>query len=146
MMHFTSGTQSAMTPNPKNGSHHTVSTSQTSGLNTVTRGDTGEGDSGERALSVVKTYTCPEGHVTSVPLWEHAEIPDVWKCRVCSRFAALPGVDGAETGQWRPASLAHWEPKTHLQQLHERRTDAELEALLAERLTLLRSFRADKAA
>lgn len=97
----------------------------------------------EPARKVEMVYTCADGHVTRVPLWEHAEVPDTWKCRVCSRFAAHGGVDDAETGMWRPPSVAYWEPKTHLEQLHERRTTHELEALLEERLQWLRARRGE---
>ena len=97
------------------------------------------------AGAVTLTYTCHLGHDTTVRLWEEAEHPATWKCRVCSTFATLPDVDAGEDTerQWRPAHVPFWEPKTHLEQLHERRTDAELEALLQERLTLLRRRRGE---
>ena len=84
------------------------------------------------------TYTCADEHVTEVVLWERAEIPETWRCRVCSRFAALPDVLDPETGQWRPAGVPDWRPKSHLEQLHERRTKKQLEALLQERLDYVR--------
>ena len=97
------------------------------------------------AVAVTLTYTCREAHETTVRFWEEAEHPASWKCRVCSAFATLPGVDVGDDieRQWRPSHVPFWEPKTHLEQLHERRTEAELEALLEERLTLLRRRRGE---
>lgn len=98
------------------------------------------------AVAKELTYTCLAGHTTVVTLWEHADVPENWKCRVCSRFAVLPGVEDAETGPWRPSTVPYWEPKSHIDQLHERRTHAELEALLEERLAILRARRGEAAA
>jgi rubredoxin len=76
------------------------------------------------------TYVCPEGHRFVVPFSAEAEIPATWECRVC-RAAALV-VDGTlpEPKKTKP-------PRTHWDMLLERRSVAELEALLTERLELL---------
>lgn len=83
-------------------------------------------------------YICIDEHVTDVTLWNEAEIPETWQCRVCSKFAALPDVRDAETGRWRPAGVPDWHPKSHIEQLHERRTVRQLERLLEERLAYVR--------
>lgn len=93
------------------------------------------------ASRVELTYTCSQSHETTVTFWTNAEVPGTWKCKVCSRFAALPGVELVDDGPYRAPSVDDWEPKNHLDQLYERRTRDELEALLQERLDYLRARR-----
>jgi RNA polymerase-binding protein len=91
-----------------------------------------ESDSGV-ALAPRQTveYVCPEGHVTAVPLSVEAEVPALWQCR-CGADALMR--DGS-----RPDAKPGKPPRTHWDMLLERRTVAELEDLLSERLELLRS-------
>jgi hypothetical protein len=79
-------------------------------------------------------YDCPRGHRFTMPFSVEAEVPSVWECRVCGAEALL--VDGAapEPKKTKPA-------RTHWDMLMERRTIADLEEVLAERLELLRSGR-----
>jgi hypothetical protein len=80
------------------------------------------------------TYVCPDGHRFDVPFAAEAEIPTTWECRVCRAPALV--VDGTlpEPKKVKP-------PRTHWDMLMERRTTAELEELLTERLELLRAGR-----
>jgi hypothetical protein len=76
------------------------------------------------------SYVCPEGHATVVPFSVEAEeIPYDWTCR-CGRLATRPDVDAPEAKPER-------HQRTHWDMLLERRTIADLESLLAERLELL---------
>lgn len=75
-------------------------------------------------------YDCPQGHETAVPFAAEAELPASWECRVCGATALLR--DGA------PPELKKGKPaRTHWDMLLERRTAAELEEVLAERLAVL---------
>lgn len=72
-------------------------------------------------------YVCAEGHTTGAVFHAEATPPGTWTCRVCRRDAEhedeqyrTPTVEPVTTG------------KTHWEQLISRRTEAELEALLAE--------------
>jgi thioesterase domain-containing protein len=71
-------------------------------------------------------YACPKGHDFAVPFSDDVEAPSVWECR-------LP-----EQKQVKP-------PRTHWDMLLERRTTAELDELLAERLEQLRGRRSRSA-
>ena len=82
----------------------------------------------------VLTYICPTGHSTVVPFSTEAEdIPHTWGCR-CGRESKAQGI---------LANMASTDVKeeryirTHWDMLLERRSIAELEDLLAERLELL---------
>ncbi len=77
------------------------------------------------------TYHCPNGHDFAVPLSVEAEVPALWECR-CGAQALRENTDQPEAKPSKPA-------RTHWDMLMERRTTAELEVLLAERLELLRS-------
>jgi hypothetical protein len=76
-------------------------------------------------------YVCPEGHITSLPFSTEAEVPALWECR-CGAEALMRDASRPEEKPGKPA-------RTHWDMLLERRTVAELEDLLAERLELLRS-------
>jgi hypothetical protein len=76
------------------------------------------------------SYVCPEGHTTVVPFSVEAEeIPYDWTCR-CGRVATRPDMDAPEAKPER-------HQRTHWDMLLERRSIAELEDLLAERLDIL---------
>jgi len=79
-------------------------------------------------LAVV--YECTQGHRTVVPYSAEAEaIPYEWSCR-CGHLAVRPDVDEPERKPERH-QRSHWD------MLLERRSIAELEDLLRERLALL---------
>ncbi|AGW41406.1 hypothetical protein O159_13340 [Leifsonia xyli subsp. cynodontis DSM 46306] len=84
------------------------------------------------------TYLCPScGKETEVVFAAEAEAPDAWECRHCGH-EALRLVDD------KPVEIDHSDtkvPRSHWDMLLERRTRAELEELLEERLHYLRSRR-----
>ena len=82
------------------------------------------------------TYDCPEGHATTLPFAEEAEIPYDWECATCGLPAVLR--HGVE-----PERKAEKPVRTHWDMLLERRTIAELEDVLAERLDILHEMRGD---
>ena len=77
------------------------------------------------------TYHCPNGHIVVVPLSVEADVPSLWECR-CGAQALREDAEVPTQKAVKPA-------RTHWDMLMERRTTAELEELLAERLALLRS-------
>ncbi len=78
----------------------------------------------------VVSYECPVGHQTVVPFSVEAEeIPFDWSCR-CGRMAVRPDMSAPDT---KPARHV----RSHWDMLLERRTIADLEVLLDERLDLL---------
>ena len=79
------------------------------------------------------SYLCPHGHKVVVTLSMEAEIPALWECR-CGAMALREDTEAPEPKVVKP-------PRTHWDMLMERRTTAELEELLTERLELLRSGR-----
>jgi len=81
-------------------------------------------------------YVCAQAHVSELPFSVEADIPAVWECR-CGLQAKLVG--GREP-EHKPVKAA----RTHWDMLLERRSIAELEELLEERLTLLRASRGEK--
>lgn len=91
-----------------------------------------ESDSGvEPAPRMHAEYICPQGHTTVITFSTEAEVPALWECR-CGDEALLR--DGE-----RPDAKPARHQRTHWDMLLERRTVAELEVLLDERLELLRS-------
>ncbi|MFN8170521.1 MAG: RNA polymerase-binding protein RbpA [Candidatus Nanopelagicales bacterium] len=83
-----------------------------------------------QAERLAVAYQCPEGHRTVVPYSVEAEeIPYEWTCR-CGRTAVRPDVEAPERKPERH-QRSHWD------MLLERRTIADLEELLQERLALL---------
>ena len=91
----------------------------------------------EPAPSRQVPYRCPVGHTFDVRLSTEADVvPVSWACRKCGAAATtnLPGAVEVSVYNRRsgPSSKTPW------QQLRERRSIAELEALLEERLLLLR--------
>ncbi len=89
-------------------------------------------DGVEMAPRQAVTYDCPDGHHFAVPFSLEADVPSVWECRVCGADALRRDGDRPEPKRGRP-------PRTHWDMLLERRSIAELEELLQERLVLLRS-------
>jgi hypothetical protein len=78
-------------------------------------------------------YDCSCGRTIELPFALEAEIPALWECR-CGAEALLRGGERPEPKPERPV-------RTHWDMLLERRSLAELEELLAERLDLLRESR-----
>jgi hypothetical protein len=83
-------------------------------------------------------YACPKGHDFAVPFSDDVEAPAVWECRLHGSVSKL--IDGAEPEQKQVKP-----PRTHWDMLLERRTTAELDELLAERLEQLRGRRSRSA-
>jgi len=78
----------------------------------------------------VVRYACPEGHFSDVPFFVDAdEIPREWTCR-CGEIAIAEEIAPVERKPERAV-------RTHWDMLLERRTIADLEELLEERLALL---------
>ena len=75
-------------------------------------------------------FDCPQGHETAVPFSAEAELPSTWECKVCGAPAQLRDGAPPEPKKGKPA-------RTHWDMLLERRTAAELEEVLAERLAVL---------
>jgi RNA polymerase-binding protein len=84
----------------------------------------------ELAPRIQARYDCPNGHTILLPFSAGADVPAVWECR-CGAQALLEDATRPEPKPTKP-------PRTHWDMLLERRTIAELEDLLAERLDLLR--------
>lgn len=77
-------------------------------------------------------FDCPKGHHFSKMFAVEAELPTEWECPRCGAEAVRSdGVKG-EAKETKPV-------RTHWDMLLERRSIAELEELLHERLDLLRS-------
>ncbi|MDP9118238.1 MAG: RNA polymerase-binding protein RbpA [Actinomycetota bacterium] len=93
----------------------------------------------EPAPRNIAAYRCPRGHEFAVPFSEEAEIPSAWECRLDGTTAVL--IDGPE-----PEAKKVKPPRTHWDMLMERRTIADLEEVLAERLDVLRARRGQKSA
>ncbi len=83
------------------------------------------------AERVSVTYDCPRGHHTTVPFSTEVEdIPVLWECRC--------GAEALWRDHERPDPVVGRPIRTHWDMLLERRTIADLEVLLDERLQLLR--------
>jgi hypothetical protein len=84
------------------------------------------------------TYRCPSGHTFVTRFFAGAEVvPHRWDCRTCNAPAQT---DDPKSGEVVPTSRRDLgRSKTPWQMLRERRTLAELESLLEERLGLLRA-------
>jgi hypothetical protein len=78
-------------------------------------------------------YDCSCGKIIDLPFALEAEIPATWECR-CGAEALRRG------GEW-PERKPEKHVRTHWDMLLERRTIADLEELLQERLELLRASR-----
>lgn len=85
----------------------------------------------EFAPRMTITYHCPNGHVINMPFALEAEVPVEWEC-ACGELALLTDAVKPEPKPVKPV-------RTHWDMLLERRSIAELEELLKERLALLES-------
>ncbi|QEO12992.1 RNA polymerase-binding protein RbpA [Agromyces intestinalis] len=87
------------------------------------------------------TYLCETcGRETVMTFSSDAEVPESWECRTCGASATLL-VDSKPVEIDRSGEKT---ARTHWDMLLERRTIAELEELLEERLQLLRARRGQK--
>ena len=82
---------------------------------------------------VAARFACAKGHEFAVQFAADAELPASWNCRQhsvpdCRRIDAIANMPATKS---KPA-------RTPLVLLHERRSDAELEILLADTLTAIR--------
>ncbi len=87
---------------------------------------------------VTARYRSADGDIFEVTFAEDAEIPENWTSPKTGKEGVLLSDDGT------PVQSAHHEskaPRTHWDMLLERRTRAELEELLEERLQYLRARR-----
>ncbi len=84
-------------------------------------------------------YACPNGHSFTVPFAHDAELPFTWECRLDGTTAELVNGPVPEAKKTKP-------PRTHWDMLIERRSIADLEEVLAERLEVLRARRGVKSA
>lgn len=83
------------------------------------------------------TYRCPSRHRFVIRFFAGAEvIPHWWECRTC---AAPAHTDDPASEEVPVSRRGVGRTKTPWQQLRERRSIAELEVLLEERLLLLRA-------
>lgn len=80
------------------------------------------------------TYRCPRDHEFTVPMADDAEVPAVWDCRMHGLSSSL--IDGSV-----PEGKVVKPPRTHWDMLLERRSIEELEEILNERLSELKSRR-----
>ena len=88
-------------------------------------------DRGPAAATVLTTYVCDCGLHTTLPFAVEAdEIPDTWEC-ACGKHGLRLGAHNKPVNEARK-SRSHWDI------LMERRTIADLEELMSERLALLR--------
>ncbi|MCU1674352.1 MAG: hypothetical protein JWN77_2465 [Frankiales bacterium] len=87
----------------------------------------------EFAPRLQAVYDCPEGHATTMPFAAEADVPPRWECKVCGAAALLRDGEQPEAKPTKPA-------RTHWDMLLERRSVAELEEVLAERLAVLHEY------
>lgn len=88
----------------------------------------------ERAERQTVRYDCPLGHHTLIPFSTEAEeIPLTWTCRCGREAAVVTQVPNLAVPDTKPERHV----RTHWDMLRERRSIAELEELLTERLALL---------
>ena len=78
------------------------------------------------------TYLCAQGHEFEITMSAEAEIPALWECPRCGAEALARDTERPEPKAEKPA-------RTHWDMLLERRSEKELEDILAERLELLRT-------
>jgi hypothetical protein len=88
----------------------------------------------ELAPRQTREYLCARGHQFEVPFAVDAEVPITWECKFDGTVARL--VDGSEPEQKKAKP-----PRTHWDMLLERRSMAELDDILNERLEEVRARR-----
>jgi hypothetical protein len=88
----------------------------------------------ELAPRQTREYLCARGHQFEVPFAVDAEVPTTWECKFDGTVARI--VDGTEPEQKKAKP-----PRTHWDMLLERRSMAELDDILNERLEEVRARR-----
>lgn len=76
-------------------------------------------------------FDCPKGHHFTVVFAEEAQLPTEWECPRCGDVSRRSDGVVSEAKEGKA-------PRTHWDMLRERRSIAELEDLLAERLDQIR--------
>ena len=76
-------------------------------------------------------FECAHGHRTELTMSDEAEVPGLWECQRC-------GAEARNLAVAEPEAKAEKPVRTHWDMLLERRSEKELEEILAERLELLR--------
>ncbi len=76
-------------------------------------------------------YNCKQGHYFEITMSVEADIPAIWECPRC-------GSESLSASGILPEAKAEKPVRTHWDMLLERRSVAELEDILTERLELLR--------
>ncbi len=87
---------------------------------------------------VISRYRSADGDIFEVTFAEEAEIPETWTSPKTGKEGVLLSDDGTPVQSAAHETKA---PRTHWDMLLERRTRAELEQLLEERLQYLRARR-----
>ncbi len=82
-------------------------------------------------------YQCVKGHQTNVVFALEAELPETWQCKTCPEFGML-----VTEGKVMDVNFEERTGRSHWEMLLERRTHAELEEILQERLDYIRERRA----
>jgi hypothetical protein len=91
-----------------------------------------ENDHGtELAERQMVAYRCLNGHTVEVPFAAEADVPQTWECRFCGATAVKADAPAPEPSRVKA-------PRSHWDMLLERRSIPELEAILEERLGILR--------
>lgn len=88
-------------------------------------------------------FRSPDGSTFEVTFAAEADVPEVWQNPKTGREGRLVDADGELVQREETAAKT---PRTHWDMLLERRTTDELEELLQERLSYLRSRRGKKTA
>lgn len=97
--------------------------------------------------TIDRDFVCRKEHRMTLTFAADAEVPNTWDCRTCGSVAQICGEGGTErqlshrdllNARHEPAYEGSWVTQAHIDAVHARRTDAELEAMLAERLDVLR--------
>jgi hypothetical protein len=97
-------------------------------------------------------FSCPSGHVVTIPFAAQAEIPDGWVCLKHQKPAHRVGVEAAESDDsddsatQTPMYPGGWYTKHHWKCLKERRTPEEAETILNNALARARARIGDIAA
>lgn len=91
----------------------------------------------EPAARTRVAFDCPRGHHFDLVFAEEADLPAAWDCPSCGAPAVAIDVPVPETKPAKPA-------RTHWDMLLERRSTAELQVLLDERLAEIRGDDLDK--
>lgn len=76
-------------------------------------------------------YLCPDGHTFTVTMADEADVPSEWEDPKTGQIGRLVGGEPPEAKDEKPV-------RTHWDMLLERRSEAELEEILTERLEMLR--------